>query len=251
MNLNTNLPSPFKSKKDSESSSSTTTSGKSLKQPSIERKSSPIVNDYDEDFSDVSHSPTTPTKEPLPKSKIEEIDIESIQEDLEDKPSVHDTNQSLSSKSSGDEQSEILVLVKKSASNTPRRQEDKTLEEEFPLPPPPLPSLPLVAQKSDSNNNDDTSHDWSEDEEVNEQENKAEKITEVFLRTFIDEAIDQGKEIERLKKENHQNKSSLTQEAKEWVLEDEFNEEDYPLPIETEPVEILPFSFFIKTIVLF
>jgi hypothetical protein len=246
LNLNKNILSPLKSKEDSESSSSTTTKSEKSSKQQIQRKSSPIVNDYDEDFSEVSHSPSTPIKEPVPNTKIDDIDIESIQEDLEDKPSLHNTNQSLSSKSSGDEQSEIVVLVKKSASNTPRRQDDKTLDEEFffpPVPPPP-PVLTPEPPKIESNNNDDTSHDVSEEEEeeVNEQENKIDKLTDLFLRTFIDEAIDQGKEIKRLKNEPDEKSNSLTDEAKEWIAEDDQPDEDDSKQIDTGPVYI--FYFF-------
>ncbi len=95
--------------------------------------------------------------------------------------------------------------------------------------------------KIDSNNNDDTSDDVSEDEEVNEQENKIDKLTDLFLRTFINEAIDQGKQIDRLKKENNQKNNSLTQEAKEWIAEDDLTDEDNPKQIDTEPVSIFFF----------
>lgn len=241
LNLNTNLPPPLlKSKDDSDSSSSTTTptSKKSSRIQSIERKPSPVVHDYDEDFSDLSQSPSTPVKEPLPKPKLDEIDVESIQEDLEEKPSLHDTNQSASSKSSGDEQSEILVLVKKSANTTPRRQEDKTLEDDFPPPPPPS-SLPPIHPPVEVNYNDDTSHDVSEDEEVNEQENRVDQLTDSFLRTFIDEAIDQGQELQRLKGENNERNLPLTQDAEEWISKEDSTEEEYPqLPLESEPVHI-------------
>ncbi len=179
--------------------------------------------------------------------------VHTPKEDLEDKQSLHNTNQGLSSKSSGDEQSEILVLVKKSANNTPRRQDDKSLEEEFliplplPLPLPPTPPLPPVLTpepKIELNNNDDTSHDVSEEEEeeVNEKENKIDKLTDLFLRTFIDEAINQGTEIKRLKKETDQKTNSLTQEAKEWIAEDDQPHEDDSKQIDTEPVYI--FCFF-------
>jgi hypothetical protein len=245
LNLNQKLPSPLKFKEDSESSTSTTTSERPSKKQSIERKASPIANDYDEDFSDVSHSHTPPNKEPAqpPKPKVDELDIESIQEDLEEKQSVHDTNQSVSSKSSGDEQSEILVLVKKSANTTPRRQDDKTLEDELPVPPP----VSLPEPKVDTNNNtanDDTSHDVSEDEEVNEQENKVDKLTDLFLRTFIDEAIDQGKEIDRLKKANNQKSPTPVTKAKRWLSDEDFPDEDYPNQINTGSVTpfFLPFS---------
>lgn len=250
LNLNTNVPSSLKPKDESDLSSSsstttTTTSKKSAKIQTFERKSSPVVGDYDEDFSDASHSPATPTKQTaLPKSKIDDIDVESIQEDLEEKPSLHDTNQSLSSKSSGDEQSEILVLVKKSASNTPRRQEDKTLEEEFPPPPPPV-VLPPVQPTTEVSYNDDTSHDVSEEEEeeqeqVNEKENKIDQLTDSFLRAFIDDAIDQGQKLKSLKKDNVEQKLSLTQEAKEWVLDDDSPDDDEPRANESETVN-LPF----------
>jgi hypothetical protein len=248
LNLNQNLPSPLKSKEDSESSSSTTTTTKSetLPKQQIQRKSSPIINDYEEDFSEASHSPSTPTKEPLPKTKNDDIDIESIQEDIIDKQSLHDTNQSLSSKSSADEQSEILVLNKKSASNTPRKQDDKTLEEEFPPPPAPLP-VSIPQPKIELNNNDDTSHDVSDEEEVNEQENKIDKLTDSFLRTFIDEAIDQGKQIQNLKKETNQKKNLLTQEVKEWMSEDDLIDDDNPNLLETtEPVYTFRFCFLYK-----
>ncbi|CAF4813601.1 unnamed protein product, partial [Rotaria sp. Silwood1] len=247
LNLNTNLTSLSKPQKDSESSSSssssstttTATNEKSSKQQiqlqSSERKPSPIINDYDEDFSDTSHSRTTPSKEIVSKPKIDNIDIESIKEDLNNKQSLHDTSQSLSSKSSGDEQSEILVLVKKSANNTPRKQDDKTLNEEerlrspSPLPFPLPSSVPVQQQQEqptiESYNNDDTSHDISDDDEPNErieQEHKIDKLTESLIRTFIDEAIGQGKQIERLKKETNQ----LTQEAKEWMSDDDDDETD-------------------------
>ena len=248
----------MKSKDESDSSSSTTTtttSKKSSRIQPIERKPSPLVGDYDEDFSDVSHSPaaTPPKQSALPKMKMDDIDVESIQEDLEEKPSLHDTNQSLSSKSSGDEQSEILVLVKKSASTTPRRQEDKTLEEDFPPPPPPLPpvTLPPVQPTAEVNYNDDTSHDVSEDEEeeeeeeqVNEKENKIDQLTDSFLRAFIDDAIDQGQKLKSLKKENLEQKAPLTQEAEEWLLEDDSVADDFPPPIEPETVHI-PVVFFV------
>ncbi|CAF4463179.1 unnamed protein product [Rotaria sp. Silwood2] len=244
LNLNTNLPSLSKPQKDSESSissssSSTTTASKQQVQSrSSERKPSPVANDYDEDFSETSHSRTTPSKESLPKPNIDNIDIESIKEDLNDKQSLHDTNQSLSSKSSGDEQSEILVLVKKSANNTPRRQDDKTPNEEerFRSPSPPLPPPVQVQQPTiDSYNNDDTSHDISDDDEPNErfeQEHKIDKLTESLIRTFIDEAIGQGKQIERLKNETN----LLTQEAKEWMSDDDDDDDNEPEEDNSKPM---------------
>jgi len=99
--------------------------------------------------------------------------------------------------------------------------------------------VPLPEPKIDANN-DDTSHDVSEDEEVNEQENKVDRLTDLFLRTFIDEAIDQGTEIERLKKENNQKKATpLTQAAKEWMSKEDFADEDFPKQIDIETVFLL------------
>ena len=256
--MNTNLPSPSKSGEDSESScsSSTTKSEKSSKEQihsqSFERKSPSVANDYDEDFSDVSHSRATPQKEPLQRPKTDDIDVESIQEDFEDKKSLHGTSQSSTSKSSGDEQSEILVLVKKSANSTPRRQDDKTPEAEqieLFLPSPSLPPPATIVQpKTEPNNNDDTCHDVSDDEtnERIEQEEKIDKLTESFLQTFIDEAIDQRKQLERLKKEKNQKMNSLTQEAKEWVSDDDSTDEEVSKQeINDEPVKVFySFSLF-------
>ncbi|CAF4421550.1 unnamed protein product, partial [Rotaria magnacalcarata] len=74
---------------------------------------------------------------------------ESIQEDIEDKPSAHESNQS--SKSSAEEQSEILVLVKKSSNTTPKQPDEKPSDSKLPLNPPKIET-------------DDTSHDVSEDD---------------------------------------------------------------------------------------
>ncbi|UJR14698.1 hypothetical protein I4U23_001691 [Adineta vaga] len=247
LHLNTNQPQPTKVQQDSQSSSSTTTtttttsrseksSKNQIQSRTAERKASSTNNDYDEDFSDVSHSPTTPTKEPLPETKVVDIDNESIQEDFEDKQSLRDTNQSLTSKSSGDEQSEILVLVKKSASTTPRKQDDKSLEDE-PLPHP-LPT-PVVQPKHEPIHNDDTSHDISDDDEedINEQETRVDKLTDLFIHAFIDEAIDQGKQIKSLKKEINQKRDTIIQETppiepfavpdiQEWFIDNDTNEEN-------------------------
>ncbi|CAF1433270.1 unnamed protein product, partial [Adineta steineri] len=139
LNLNTKPLLSSSKSKDSESSSSTTTttsersSKRQVQSRTSEQKPTVVANDYDEDFSDVSHSPSTPKKDSLPKIKLDDVDNESIQEDFEDKQLSHDKNHSLTSKSSGDEQSEILVLVKKSANTTPRRQDEKTIEEDPPL----------------------------------------------------------------------------------------------------------------------
>ncbi len=257
INSNTNLPIPLKEKEDSLSSSSLSISEKSIKSPSprvskspspppqepikspspppsesikippqepistpmIEQKqshSSLTNNDYDEDFSENSHSPLNTST----KVKIDDIDIESINEDLDIKPSVHETNQSSTSKSTADEQSEILVLNKKSANNTPRQQDDKTIEEEFlphPAPPPSTPFPPKIEL-------DDTSHDISEGDDVHDtvvQQNPVDKLAETLIRTFIDEAIDQGKEIEDLK-----NKNLLTKEASEWMSDEDLTDEE-------------------------
>lgn len=193
-----------------------------ISSPIIEQKQTqlPTNNDYDEDFSETSHSPSTTRNTKL---QIDDIDIDSIQDDIDDKHKIRDTNQSSTSKSSADEQSEILVLVKVSANNTPRQQDDKILEEELP-PPLPTPSLPIsLPIKIEL---DDTSHDISED---GDQDNKIDKLAETFIRTFIDEAIDQGKEIENIKI-----KSIITKEASEWMsdedLTDEENNKQSPTP---------------------
>ncbi len=198
---------------------------KSPSPPSIpepkQAQPSTITNEYDEDFSEVSRSPIdTPTKPP-----IDNLDIESIHEDIDEKPSIHDTNQSLTSKSSADEQSEILVLGKKSVNNTPR-QEDKTLEEE--IPPPPTPTPPMLIQS------DDTSHDISEEDDRTEQANKIEQLTETLIRTFIDEAIDHGKDIGNLK-----TKIPITKEASEWMSDEDLTDDDTnkQIPITQEDVE--------------
>jgi len=238
LKFNTIIPPPLQSKDPSSSSSSSSsrTSTPSKKSP----KASSIVRDYDEDFSEDSRSPSTP-------AKVTEIDVESIQEDLEDKPTPHSTTQSASSKSSDDEQSEILVLNKKSASTTPRLADERTFEEDLLAPVPVTPQVrsPSPPNRIEINANDDTSHDISEDEEVIEQETKADKLTDLFLRTFIDEAIDQGKEIKRLKKEADEKKHLLTQEAKEWVSEDEDLTDDenprLPEPIESVRTNVLRF----------
>ncbi|CAF0725174.1 unnamed protein product [Adineta steineri] len=251
LNLNTKPLSASSKSKDSESSSSTTTtasersSKRQVQSRTSEQKPTAVTNDYDEDFSDVSHSPSTPKKESLPKIKLDDVDNESIQEDFEDKQLSHDKNHSLTSKSSGDEQSEILVLVKKSANTTPRRQDEKTIEED-----PPQPSLPppILQTKSAPINNDDTSHDISDDddddddeeEDDNEQEIKIDRITDIFIRKFIDEAIDQGKHIERLKKEANQSKDFDIQEITEkktsspqdWLFTNETINGDSPKNIE-------------------
>ncbi|CAF3413038.1 unnamed protein product, partial [Rotaria socialis] len=250
LNLNTKAVSPLKSKTDSESSSSTTaTSEKSSKKQSqsSERKPSIIANDYDEDFSEVTHSPANTSKESIVKPKIDNIDIESIQEDLDDKHSSHDTNRSSSSKSSDDEQSKILVLVKKSANTTPRRQDEKTPNDDdffpspAPLPPVTVPQAEIDFSNNNNNNNnnnDDTSHDVSDDDdEANErieQEHKVDKLADSILRTFIDEAIGQSKQIQLLKKETSQKATELTQEAKEWMSDEEESDEESSKPVIVE-----------------
>lgn len=274
LNFNPKVMAPLESKDDSESSSSsseksakpppqpssssrTTPAEKSLKNvarvsssssSSVDQKQTSIPNDYDEDFSEVSHSRSAPKQAAVVQPRIDQIDVESIQEDLEDKHSSHDTDQSFSSKSSGDEQSEILVLVKKSANNTPRRQDDKTLEEDL-IVPTPVSAAPAVTPmifpeaKTESNpiiNNDDTSYDVSEEEDEQddvddndneeaqavEQEKRIDRLTDQFIRTFIDEAIDQGKEIDRLKRQTlAPKKIPLTKAVQEWIS-DEDDEED-------------------------
>ncbi|CAF4302830.1 unnamed protein product, partial [Rotaria sp. Silwood2] len=181
-----------------------------------ESQRSSINNEYDEDFSEVSHSPIqTPTK-----IQTNDINLEPIEDDIHDISSRHDSNKSSSSKTSGDEQSEIPVLAKIPATSTQGQQDGKVFEEKL-SPPPPQPLL--IPTKIES---DDTSHDISEDDQGNkriEQDNKIDKLTEILVRTFIDEAIDQGKEIGNLKIQN-----SLTKEASEWIpAEDVVSEENH------------------------
>jgi hypothetical protein len=77
---------------------------------------------------------------------------------------------------------------------------------------------------------DETLHDISDDDEHIEQENKVDKLTETLIRTFIDEAIDQGKEIE-----NKKTKISVTEEAKEWMSDEDLtDEENKQIPITHE-----------------
>ena len=167
----------------------------------------PVTNEYDEDFSEVSRSPiNTPTK-PI----IDELEIESIHEDLEEKPSLRDANQSSTSKSSADEQSAILVLGRSSATNTPRQQEEKALEEDEVL------SIPTPVKIE----SDNTSHDVSEEEERTERGGQIDRIIETLARTFIDEAIDQSKEIETTKL-----KIPMTKEASEWMSDEDLTDED-------------------------
>ena len=182
----------------------------------------------------MTHSHSAPKSAPIVRPRIDQIDVESIQEDLEDKHSAHDTDRSFASKSSGDEQSEILVLVKKSANNTPRRPDEKTLEEELPGPATPM-ILPEAKTESHPVVNDDTSLDVSEEEDEQddneevqavEQEKRIDRLTDQFIRTFIDEAIDQGKEIDRLKRQNlAPKKIPLTKAVQEWISDDD-DEED-------------------------
>ncbi|CAF3690177.1 unnamed protein product [Adineta steineri] len=194
----------------------------SIKSPSIhEQTPIPIIprqrshtsstnNDYDEDFSETSHSQI----ETSGKIKIDDIDIESIEEDIDVKHSTHDTNHSSTSKSSGDEQSEILVLVKKSANNTPREPDQSNLPNEI------FPSSPRL-QKIET---DDTSHDISEVDDGNqyiEQQKKADILTETLIKVFIEEAIQQGKEIVYRKSQN-----SFTKEVSEWLSDEDLTDEE-------------------------
>lgn len=146
-----------------------------------------VSNDYDEDFSQESATPDRPPVRDI------EIEIESIHEDIESKHS----HRSSSSTSTADEQSEILVLVKKSASNTPRQSEDEK-------------SSSIVAPIKLESDDDHT-----------ERDNQINQLTETFIRTFIDEAIDQGKEIEHQKI-----KSSVTKEASEWMSDEDLSDDE-------------------------
>jgi hypothetical protein len=189
---------------------------------SSEEKKSVLHSKYDEDFSDPSQSPSSSKPNVDVPKRIEHIDIESIQEDLADTHESRDTDESLSSKSSGDEQSKILVLVKKSANTTPRKLDENSSDEQLPTP-----KIVIMDNKAaveiDSVPKDDTSCDVS-DEEVEEdktnteQEKSIDRLTEHFIRVFIDEAIDQSKEIRRLKHDNAVSKSStVINFAQQWT----------------------------------
>ena len=184
---------------------------------------------YDDDFFEVSHSAA---KKDDTRDNLLDIDVDSISEDLEHKPSIQLTQASSSSKST-DEQSVILVIGEKSLTTTPTKQEKKTVEEEFP--PPPTSSAPLPSQSVIPN--DDTSRDISEaddddgpatgreEEEQPMEEKKIDRLTETLIRTFIDEAIDQGKEIEQLKQE-----TSLTKEPSESTSGEDLSDEEQQKP---------------------
>ncbi len=90
--------------------------------------------------------------------------------------------------------------MKKSANNTPRQQDDQTLQEDL---------LPQSKIESD---------DTSEDEE---QEKQINQLIETLIPTFIDEAIDRGKEIETIK-----NKNSMTKAASEWMSDEDSTDEE-------------------------
>ncbi|CAF4952303.1 unnamed protein product [Rotaria sp. Silwood1] len=166
---------------------------------------SSINSEYGEDFSEVSHSPIHTSV------KIQTNDIESIEDDIHNKSLKHDSNKSSSSKTSDDEQSEILVLNIKSTNNILEQQDNKDK----------LSTLPsqtlLISKKIESDN---TTHDINENDQGNkhlEQDNKIDKLTEILVRTFIDEAIEHGKQIQ----------NSLTKEASEWIpAEDVISEEN-------------------------
>lgn len=164
-----------------------------------------------------------------------DLDVDSISEDLEHKPPMQHTQASTSSKSS-DEQSVILVIAEKSLTTTPTKQEKKTVEDEFP--PPPTSSVPLPSQSIILN--DDTSRDISEaeDDEVTATATaasghegavqpmaakKIDQFTETLIRTYIDEAIDQGKEIEQMKHD-----TSSTKEPSESTSGEDLSDEDQP-----------------------
>jgi hypothetical protein len=88
--------------------------------------------------------------------------------------------------------------VKKSANNTPRQQDDQTLQEDL---------LPQSKIESD---------DTSEDEE---QEKQINQLIETLIPTFIDEAIDHGKKIENIK-------NSMTKAASEWMSDEDLTDEE-------------------------
>lgn len=149
-------------------------------------RNSSLNNEYDEDFSDNTHSPRL---SPIKPTNNNDIHAESIQEDIEKTPSVHESNRSSSSKSSAEEQSEILVFGKVPSSKKPKSQNEKPMETK----------LPINQRKIET---DDTSRDISEDDEGNKyvpNESNVNKLTEILVQAFIDEAIDHGKEIENVK----------------------------------------------------
>ena len=162
------------------------------------------------------------------------IDVESVQEDLDEKKSSDGTNETSSRKSSDDQQSEILVFGRKSATNTPR----KPVDEETPQLVPPVVEKPQESFLQ----NDDTSLDVSGSDEENQDEIEKEKridlIADQFLRNFIDEAIDQGQQIDRIKKQSPSNKKiSVAKAAQEW-LSDESSSDTDEGAVERKPISI-------------
>ncbi|CAF1433637.1 unnamed protein product, partial [Adineta ricciae] len=180
----------------------------------IERTQS-LNNEYDEDFSEATHSPI----ETSAKLQIEDIDVESIQEDIEDKHIYHDDNRSSTSKSTEEEQSEILVLVKKSANTTPRQVDEHVQEDQLP------PSSPQL-QKTLS---EDTSHDLSDADERKQQKNattEVDRLTETLIKTFIDEAISQGTEIVARKNQDLSVKDETEGGSDEDLSDEAHNKEE-------------------------
>ena len=114
------------------------------------------------------------------------IEFTDIEDEFERPASAHDTNQSSRSKSSDDEQSEILVIGRQSASTTPRQlDESKSLDY-----PPVSTSAEAPASVSALPDVDD------------ERERRIDHLTEALIRTFIDDAIDQGQDIAKVKNES-------------------------------------------------
>ena len=161
-----------------------TSSATTTRTEALHGEQKPTVDDYDEDFSETSHSAAnhTPSKQVHSKPGIEFTDIE---DDFERPASAHDTNQSSRSKSSDDEQSEILVIGRQSASTTPRQ-----LDESRSLDHPPVSACTEVPASASALADVD-----------DEREKKIDHLTEALIRTFIDDAIDQGQDIVKVKNE--------------------------------------------------
>ncbi|UJR32051.1 hypothetical protein I4U23_019518 [Adineta vaga] len=179
--------------------SKSTSSIKEQIPPSTIVRSQSNNNDYDEDFSESIHSQTDTST----KIKIEDIDIESIQEDIKDQHAHHDENHSSTSKSTDDEQSEILVLVKKSANTTPR-QDDELISSSSRL------------QKIES---EDGQHQQIKPP------TQVDQLTETLIKNFIDEAISQGKEIVYRKSQDSPIKEETGGVSDEDISDEEHNKE--------------------------
>ncbi|CAF0776016.1 unnamed protein product, partial [Didymodactylos carnosus] len=213
--------------------------------------------DYDEDFSDASRSAAVPDKVrqksssssstlPIPSKKLIEqpmkeddadnIGIESIQEDLQFSKSQQSSSKT--SKSSG-EQSEILVLVKKSANNTPRLDPNASLTDHLLLKQHELVSenkllksdeKPVVIdederKKSPTDESDDTMYDVSEKpDEDGEQEQEDEQldINENIDDFFLNQQIRTTPTPEDDQEQNQKQGKKISNEQKIDHVTDQF-----------------------------